>query len=137
MIITLICLVLFVAGIVLFIIGMLRDWAMEPDAIGVLFGVSLVPLMICLFTIASAQIGRDVKYEERLHERNMLEYRLEQAEEDNNVIEYAELYNDVVKFNNSIRRTKKWGNNPWTSWFFNPLIADLEYIEVTDMEDSK
>ena len=67
----------------------------------------------------------------------MLVYRLDQAEEDNNVIEYAELYNAVVYYNNSIRKSKVYGNNPWLSWFYNPLLANLDYIDVTGTEDSK
>lgn len=77
-------------------------------------------------------INVDTDYENALYEREVLEYRLEHMDE--NIIGNELLYNDIVEFNNELRYTKKWAENPWTSWFFNQKIADIEYIEL-DMED--
>lgn len=133
MIITIIAIALAVIGVVLFIVGAANCW---DEMIGIPIAALLFPLFVCLVAIANAQIGRGLDYEKKLHERNMLVYRLEQAEEDNNIVEYSELYNDIVKYNNSIRKVKKWGNNPWLNWFHNPLLANLDYIDVTGTEDS-
>lgn len=135
MIITIIAIALFIAGVVLLIVGVSNDW--EGEFIGMIVGICTAPLFICVISICNAQIGRGIEYDEKLHERNMLVYRLEQAEEDDNIVEYAELYNDVVHYNNSIRKAKTWGNNPWTSWFHNQLLAYLDYIEVINTEESK
>ena len=136
MIITLICLALFVIGVVLLIIAVSNDW--DDDIIqwfiALPTGIALVATVVCGVSILTTKVGRNIEYEKKLHERNMLVYRLEQAEEDNNIVEYAELYNDIVCFNNSIRKTKAWHDNPWVNWFYNPLLADLEYIEVTDTD---
>ena len=135
MIITIIAIALFVIGVVLLIVASNNDWDCELTGIGI--GILTFPLLVCLVAITTAQIGREVEYEKKLHERNMLVYRLEQAEEDNNVVEYAELYNDIVHYNNSIRKCKVYGNNPWLNWFHNPLLANLDYIEVISTEESK
>jgi hypothetical protein len=58
----------------------------------------------------------------------MLEYRIEHIEE--NITGNEMLYNDIVEFNNELRSTKKWANNPWTNWFYNQDIATIDYIEI-------
>ena len=70
----------------------------------------------------------DLDYQNTLHEREVIEYRLDHMEE--NITGNEMLYNDIVKFNNMLRSQKKWANNPWTSWFNNKKIAALNYIEL-------
>ena len=47
-----------------------------------------------------------------------------------NIVGNEMLYNDVVEFNNELRRIKKWANSPWVSWFYNQKIASIDYIEI-------
>ena len=78
--------------------------------------------------------SKDIDYEKTVYEKQVLEYRLEQVEQGNSVTGNELVYNDVVEFNNKLRNTKKWANNPWTSWFNNDLIADnIDYIEIPNL----
>ena len=69
----------------------------------------------------------DLNYQNTLHEREVIEYRLDHISE--NITGNEMLYNDIVEFNNMLRSQKKWANNPWTSWFNNKKIAALDYIK--------
>ena len=70
----------------------------------------------------------DLDYQNALHKREVIEYRLDHMEE--NITGNEMLYNDIVEFNNMLRSQKKWANNPWTNWFNNENIAELDYIEL-------
>ena len=90
----------------------------------------LCAIMSAIFitSILCTQICRNVDYQNKLHEKDVLEYRIENMSE--NVIGNEMLYNDIVEFNNSLRITKEWANNPWTSWFNNKDIANIDYISI-------
>ena len=94
----------FLIAIVLLIVGIFlmkysgkgwdRDWAF-------FVGIVLVMLM-SLFVIigglcvADTQINKEVTYQNKLHEKEMLEYRIDNMEE--NVVGNEMLYNDIVEF---------------------------------------
>lgn len=80
------------------------------------------------FGIIDAQVNRDVKYQNVVYEKEMLEYRIKHMEE--NITGNEMLYSDIVEFNNELRSVKKWANNPWTNWFYNQDVATIEYIEI-------
>jgi uncharacterized protein YneF (UPF0154 family) len=80
--------------------------------------------------ILSNAMNHDLKYQNKLHEREMLEYRIEHMED--NITGNEMLYNDIVEFNNELRATKKWANSPWTNWFNNQDIAAMDYIELEE-----
>jgi hypothetical protein len=91
---------------------------------------SAVILVGCLTAILTVQLQSSVNAENALAEKTMLEYRLSK---DKDIAGNELLYSDIVEFNNELRSTKKWANNPWTNWFNNKKIADIDYIEVPDM----
>lgn len=133
MIITLIFIGIFVAGIVLWIIG--NSSKISYSARDIIMYITIVCLLLggIMGTITGGisigtVINADVDYEKTIYERDVLEYRLEHSDE--NMIGNELLYNDIVKFNNSLRHTKEWADSPWISWFFNQKIADIEYIEL-------
>ena len=72
--------------------------------------------------------NRDIKYQNAVYEKEMLEYRIEHMEE--NITGNEMLYNDIVEFNNGLRSIKKWANNPFTNWFYNQDIATIDYVEL-------
>ena len=92
--------------------------------------LSAFALFICLSIILFVQIPSDVEAQNTLAEKTMLEYRLSK---DKDIAGNEFLYSDITKFNNKLRSAKKWANNPWTSWFNNQKIAEIDYIEVPDM----
>lgn len=100
-----------------------------PFITGVLLMISA--LFVAIFVgagIVNTQVCGDINYQNKLHEREMLEYRIEHIEE--NITGNEMLYNDIAEFNNDLRSTKKWANSPWTNWFYNQDIATIDYIEI-------
>lgn len=86
---------------------------------------------VCIFVILINASMYDIEYQNTLHTKEMLEYRIEHMEE--NITGNEMLYSDIVEFNNELRCVKKWANNPWTNWFSNKDIASIDYITL-DMD---
>lgn len=78
--------------------------------------------------ILHVKINEDIDYQSALYEKEVIEYRIDNMSD--NIVGNEMLYNDVVEFNNELRRIKKWANNPWVSWFYNQKIASIDYIEI-------
>ena len=134
MIITLIGLGLFVVGIILAIIckkKYFRNYNTQEKIEGFAFGAFFIGSIITLCSIIFVLINvttYDVDYQNMLHTKEMLEYRIDHMEE--NITGNEMLYNDIVEFNNKLRAEKKWALNPWTDWFNNKDIASIDYIEL-------
>lgn len=97
--------------------------------LGILLTVSGVLSSIIVGTlIIGTQINRDVEYQNTLYEKEVLEYRIEEA--DKNIVGNELLYGDIIEFNNNLRTIKKWANNPWTNWFFNEDMATIDYVKI-------
>lgn len=128
MIITLIAVALVVISIVCVIIDCNTKNGVSSLIYTPLFLVGITALIVSLVIICKVQINRDIDYQNKLYERTTLEYRIEN--EDTHTTGNELLYRDIVKFNNSLRMTKKWANNTWVSWFFNGDIATIDYIEI-------
>lgn len=130
MLITIISLGLLVVGVLLSIIGWCYyDWRLSlclTSAITVAVGG--VATLTCSLLILTVQIPAQVDYENKLYEREMLEYRLSQKEA--NEIGNELLYNDIVTFNNELRSVKQYSDNVWVNWFVNQKIATIDYIDV-------
>lgn len=133
MIITLIGLGLLVVGIILSIIHDRGCFSYNVKEKILGFGLATI-LIGAIATICSTVFvlvnvtTYDVDYQNMLHEREMLEYRIDHIED--NITGNEMLYNDIVEFNNALRAQKKWANNPWTDWFNNQDIASIDYIEL-------
>ena len=78
--------------------------------------------------ILHVKINEDIDYQSALYEKEVIEYRIDNMSD--NVVGNEMLYNDVVEFNNELRRTKKLANNPLVSWFYNQKIASIDYIKI-------
>ena len=137
MIITLIGIGLLVVGIILAIVRenvpfmswKVRDrleWVQLPAIF-----VGSIIAATCIVVILINASTYDIEYQNTLHTKEMLEYRIEHMEE--NITGNEMLYSDIVEFNNELRRVKKWANNPWTNWFSNKDIASIDYITL-DMD---
>ena len=130
MIITLIMIGIIVGAIVCWIIYT-KCW----NASDGVFGLAMLLTLLAVFGGSSVSVGiidnqvnKDIYYQNILYEREMLEYRIDNIEED--IVGNEMLYNDIVEFNNELRSTKKWATNPWTSWFYNEDIATIDYVEI-------
>lgn len=136
MIITLIGLALLIVGIILYVIYNKAHWKIYEYEDKIEFCAFICSFIGGLVTFASIILilinvcSYDVDYQNALYQKEMLEYRIEHMED--NVTGNEMLYNDIVEFNNELRKTKKWANNPWTNWFNNQDIAAMDYIELED-----
>lgn len=131
MIIILIALICFIVGIILIVID--NKFAIIPyDSLSV-FGLYLSAFSIVILSFCGAMIfdmnaGKDIDYQNMLEKRELIEYRIE--DKGRNFVSDGKLYNDIVEFNNSLRKVKKGANSSWTNWFYNDDIATIDYIEV-------
>lgn len=91
-----------------------------------------IVLVVMSFCIVGIQVNEDIDYQNKLYEKEMLEYRIENMDE--NIIGNEMLYNDIVAFNNDLRSVKKWADSLWTNWFNNQKIATIDYIELEDFK---
>lgn len=131
MIITLIVIALLIIGIVCAIIGR-KSYSATPEVAGlVLITISVLASLFAIGFIIEANVNKDVDYQNKLYEKEVLEHRIDNMSE--NIVGNELLYNDIVEFNNELRNTKKWANNPWTNWFNNEKIASIDYIEIPDL----
>ena len=80
--------------------------------------------------IIDAAVNNDIRTENLVEQRNSIEYRLEQCDKDTNIMVNGGVYQDLVEYNNTIRKYKKWSNNLWVNWFWSKGPAALEYIEL-------
>lgn len=131
MIITLTVVGLVIAGIVCIIIGA-NNWkygALHAIGCGLVFGFGFISI-IAMACIAIVQIDKDIDYQNYMYEKEMLEYRIENMED--NVVGNEMIYDDVVEFNNELRGIKKYANSPFTNWFFNERVAAIDYIEINN-----
>ena len=131
MIITLIFVGILVTGIACLIIYSNTDCGDWLAGVGIgSIIASIIAIIFISICIIDVQVNRDISYQNKLYEREMLEYRVNNMED--NVVGNEMLYNDIVEFNNELRSIKKWANSPWTNWFNNQMIASMDYIEINN-----
>lgn len=133
MIFTFISLALIIVGIILIVIDdkfCIRNCVGTMIEYGkiILTALGVFGTMLCFAFGLGNLIAYDTDYQNMLHKKEMLDYRIEHMEE--NITGNEMLYNDIVEFNNELRFEKKWANNPWTNWFNNKDIASLDYVEL-------
>lgn len=130
MIITLIALICLIVGIIFFVID--DKFAITYGSLS-MFGLylsafSIVILLSCGAMILDMNACKDIDYQNMLDKRELIEYRIEGK--GGNFVSDGRLYNDIAKFNNSLRKVKDGANSLWTNWFYNDDIATIDYIEV-------
>lgn len=135
MIITLGLVSFIIIGIIFYKMSKNRNFKWETREVFDFLGVMIIAIGIVgnFFTIPfliSNYVNYDLKYQNKLHEKEVLEYRIEHMSD--NLTGNEMLYNDIVEFNNELRYTKKFANSPWTNWFNNQDIAAMDYIELVD-----
>ena len=135
MILTILSLVILLAGIVLLII-LNKSYYLDED---IWLPISIVSIMLgaigvitTLAAICAAQIPGETNYQAALYEKSVLEYRLEN--QDDNIVRNELLFNDIVEFNNTLRQTKRYANSPWVNWFYNQKIATINYVTIDGID---
>lgn len=124
MIITILSVLLLIAGIILLAISH-NDVLFGCGLVGAFIGGIMT--LVCIVLLLGKQINKEIDYQNALYEKEVLEYRIENM--DNDITGNEMLYNDIVEFNNELRSAKKWANNPFVNWFWNEDIATIDYVE--------
>lgn len=125
--------IIFVIGLILFLKYRKDYWEHEGKVgIGLLLmvvgGMAIFTCgVLCLCFVATA----DLDYANMVEKRDAIIYRLEQIENEENLLVNGGVYDDIVEYNNEVRKYKKYGSsNPWTNWFNPAPIDKLDYIKL-------
>ena len=108
------------------------DWYKDGWLMGAILSwiVGGVCVIVAIAGIITAAAKNDILTENLVAQREAIEYRLEQCEEDANVMINGGVYDDLIEYNAEVRRHKRWTHDPWVGWFYSDGPADLEYIEL-------
>ena len=134
MILTILLLVLIAIGVVLAIVGGVIDEEV-PLTIGVILViVSLIPAVLGVCFGIDANVNADINRQKALDERAAIVRRVELQEmaidENGSLVVNGGLYDDIIEFNDKVRKDNRWGTNPWTNWYRGWEYAGLEEIPV-------
>lgn len=102
-------------------------WCLGAVSSWIIGGVCGVVAIVAII-IAAAQ--NDVLTENLIAQREAIEYRLEQCDEDTNIMINGGVYEDLLEYNAEVRRHKRWTHDPWVGWFYSDSPAELDYIEL-------
>lgn len=124
--------VLIVACVTLIVLD-LKIWDTDIGVIlgiigGVILGVAFIVISIIGIEV---QCFEEQDYQQKLYERQVLEYRVSQIDE--NVTGNELVYADVVEFNNELRKCKLYHDSLWVGIFYNDKVATLDYIVIGDI----
>lgn len=86
--------------------------------------------LICGASMIQAAIDNDLTTANFVERKAAIEYRLDQCNDDKNVIVNGGVYMDIVEYNHDLREYKKWAPNFWIGWFYASGPVDLDYIEL-------
>lgn len=111
----------------------LRNNTDEINTSGWFIIVLNIIILFCIGTvILCIQIPKETDYQKALYEKEVLEYRLENKDE--NQVGNEMLYSEIVEFNNELRTHKTYSKNLWLNLFYNDKIATIDYIELNKKE---
>lgn len=116
-------------GIVFIIIGMKKynDLDFVGIVLTVIFGFAF---LICLMITVVSQTTADLQCGKLQERKNAIEYRLEQIDaNDQNIMINGGIYDDIVEYNNDVRKHKTFRNSFWTNWFVSKGLDEFDYIE--------
>lgn len=129
--IIIILIVFLILGIAMYKIGATNPFNSDIGLFGVLLSVTCGCLIvICAIIIIINQVTADLKYEGLQECRDAIVYRLEQIDtNDQNIMVNGGIYDDIIAYNQNVRRLKKFRNSFWTNWFVPKGIEKFQYIE--------
>ena len=125
--ILLILLILSVGGMFLAVKGEYEWWGTAAGIVGTFAIIFFLIIGGC--TIVENACAEKT-YTDYVEKRESIEYRLEQMNEDTNLLVNGGTYEDLLDYNKTIRSYKTWSDSFWTGWFYADKIATLDYIEL-------
>lgn len=113
-----------------------NNWWNSPECfctISVLsYGIGIALILICGIACIISNVSNDIEYQQELHKREAIVYRLEHLDSEENLLVNGGVYDDVVEFNNNLLTYKTWTHNPWVGCFLTDKVAELDYIELPE-----
>lgn len=134
-----VCIITLLVSVIGIIIIVLENKSVIAEAWGVVGIVVLTAGIILTLVLGAyavgvaAKVGIGTEYQNMLFERETIVYRIDKEKE--NIVGNELLYNDIIEFNNKVRKEKNGVDNWWISWFYNKDIAKIEYIELPNKEE--
>ena len=96
------------------------------SALAIVLAVFLIGCGLAIF-INQITAGKEkAKFEER---RKAIEWRIDQLQNDKNLLVNGGVYQDIVDYNNDLREYKFYGQSFWTNWFISKGLDEFDYIE--------
>lgn len=128
MIITIMCTICLIAGILLLYLNDHNHWFNDGiEMIGfLLIVIGSIGVGICLVIIIVAHINVEALLQSLQNTRDILVYRLEHINELPAGNEM--LYSEITEFNNRLYENIINSQNPWINWFYNPAFNEIPLI---------
>lgn len=106
------------------------DWWGEIFFYIAIFSIIALVILTPMAIIENA--CADKFYTDLVEERELIEYRLEQIDNDKNLLVNGGTYEDLLDYNSTIRTYKTYSDNFWIGWLYADKIAELDYIELPE-----
>ena len=124
--------IIVILGFISYQIYQNTSWANEGWLIGGVcaMGVGGLILILCGACCLGNNytISAEKEYQDLVHTKEIIEYRLENFDKEDNVTVNGGVYNDVIEYNNKIREYKMYTYDFWQGWFYADKPAELDYI---------
>lgn len=109
------------------------DYKYDPfikiiSTIAIIF-LTIVIILTCIIGIFHVESKNNVGYNKYQSEYEVLNYRLKNQKD--HILEDKELYNDVVTYNQIIRKEKIYCNNIWVNWYHDSSITKCNIIDLS------
>lgn len=95
----------------------------------IFFIISIIVIAVCSALIVTAHTCGKFVIEEAKDQHSTYVMLLK---ENKDITVQNQLYEDIVKYNSKIRKTKHYSKSLWTNWFYAKGWEDLEYIEINN-----
>lgn len=126
MIITIICVLMIIIGLIAIKIDKYGDLDIL-EYLTVTFGV--VGLIVCIVIISTQHVcAGKIIYSYQIYHDGLCK-RLEVVQSDYEDVSKSQVIKDISEWNMDVYNTKYWSESPWTNWFNPKDIADnMDYI---------
>lgn len=115
--------------------GWMSDYEWLSDIAAPMIAIGLVAVMVTGGIALVVNANSDLDCAAMLDQRATLIYRIENSE--NVVTGNDDLFNEIVSFNDRLRRAKTRGKSPWLNWYYNQQIIDtVDCIDLSYLSES-
>lgn len=133
MIITIICVAVFIASVVGAVVLGKVCWDDTPSVLCLCLATLIaLPMFLGIAIGIKNNVGYEIDHRVALEKREAIVRRIEQQENScDSIIVNGGYYMEIVEYNAKIYSDNKWGKNPWTSWYHGWDYADIDPIVIS------